>query len=868
MRLLRSKVQVLLGVVVFVVVGYCHGSFGLLTPSAKPYERQYIWPEGKMPDVQAHQIAAKTGEKKAPGFKAEDFRRPYIDWYAPNPACKTDLCVMTISGGGFNSCCDAERLQPAIDRFVKAGITVADVTYRTPRPKGLPIHQSAWEDVQRAVRVVRSEAAKRGFNPEKIGATGISAGAKALLLVATSSLTPAYAPVDEIDKLPCNLLFAIPQAPAYVLTDGQGMPNTREGDAPDVKLVPELKFDEKTCPMCFFQGGIDEYSPFGSTQIYRQLRRMKIPAEVHLFADRWHGFHGDMNKGDDATGWDHWFHRAEEFIRQMNYDGRLGKAEHLLHRYDDNRSRLRCEREDVWPDGKTPPGYTNQCTPFIEWHFPNVQKTRAIQIIFSGGGYHWNKPEGMEVAPARRYLNAKGMTVVTLKYREPRPAGGLAKHTSAWQDLQRTVRIVRSEAAARGLDPNRIGIMGGSAGGHLALMGATSSRHLSYAPIDDIDKIPCNVQWAVAVYPAYSLTDGVDCTNTNCGNGDEDRLVPDFSFDLDTCPVLFLHGDADVYSALASVKAWEQLRRMGIQGEVHTFATRQHCFQNKASPGTGSYTYLDRIWEFMNHKGYNKGIEGQSPLVSKIAAKHKILKQDVWYGHMRTVFDFEGYQAWIVEPNGEWRDGHPWTWTMQWAEAYVRRTGVPDLLAEGWRHVTIDTFRHRMDEDGLRVSRAFQKYLVDELGFAPKANLVGMSWGGFFSIRYAAAFPECVAKIYLDAPLLTLGGGFGISEGAKAGSAFDIGVWAKMPPTDGDWLADPRMPVNMAGVVAKAGIPVLLLYGGQDHTVKPSFNCEPFAERFKSAGGNITVRKRHAFGHHPHGEDPGSTKVITDFFKL
>ena len=53
-------------------------------------------------------------------------------------------------------------------------------------------------------------------------------------------------------------------------------------------------------------------------------------------------------------------------------------------------------------------------------------------------------------------------------------------------------------------------------------------------------------------------------------------------------------------------KAWEQLRRMGIQGELHTLAKRPHCFQSKAAPGTGSYTYLDRIWEFMNHKGYNK----------------------------------------------------------------------------------------------------------------------------------------------------------------------------------------------------------------------------------------------------------------------
>ena len=581
-------------------------SFGPLNPSAQPYEREYIWPDGKMPDVQPHQIAAKTGEAKAPGFKPDEFRRPYIEWYAPNPAKRTDLCVLVVSGGGFNSCCDEKRLQPTIDRLVEMGATIANLTYRTPRPKGLPVHQSGWEDAQRAVRVVRSQAAKRGFNPDKIGATGISAGAKLVLLLATSSQTPAYAPVDEIDQLPCNLLFALPQAPAYVLTDGNGTQNQRDGDAPDVKIVPELKFDEKTCPICFFQGGQDDYSPNGSTQLYRQLRRMKIPAELHLFADRPHGFHGDMNKGEDGTAYDHWFYRGLEFIRQMNYDGRLGADVKLMDRYASDDARGSYEKEDVWPAGKMPSAQTNQCNPYLEWHIPKTLKTKAIQIIYSGGSYMGNSPDSFEVAPARRFLNEKGMTVVTMKYRTPRPLDGLAKHTTAWQDLQRAIRIVRSKAAAKGLDPARIGIMGSSAGGHLTLMGATSSKHRSYWPIDALDKIPCNVQWAVAIYPAYALTDGLERGNAQGGNEDDSRLAPEYSFDLATCPMLFIHGDADGWAAMNSVKAWEQLRRMGIQGELHTLAKRSHCFQRQAAPGTGSYTWLGRIWEFMNAKGFNR----------------------------------------------------------------------------------------------------------------------------------------------------------------------------------------------------------------------------------------------------------------------
>jgi pimeloyl-ACP methyl ester carboxylesterase len=142
--------------------------------------------------------------------------------------------------------------------------------------------------------------------------------------------------------------------------------------------------------------------------------------------------------------------------------------------------------------------------------------------------------------------------------------------------------------------------MGSSAGGHLTLMGVTSSRSRSYILNDAIEKFPCNVQWAVAIYPAYSLTDGIMKPNVNGGNEDDARLVPEFAFDPDTCPTLFIHGDKDVWAAMNSVKCWEQMRRMGIQSELHTLALRGHCFQRKASPGTGSYTWLDRIGEFMN----------------------------------------------------------------------------------------------------------------------------------------------------------------------------------------------------------------------------------------------------------------------------
>ena len=567
-------------------------------------ERVALWPEGKIPDYQAQQIAATTQEVKAPGFKAAEHTMPHLDW-CDAPTTKNGACMILISGGGYNSCCDGVWIDRVAKKFTDLGFACVNLTYRTPRPQGLPIYQSAWADGQRAIRLVRSEATKRGFDPEKIGVFGFSAGSHLTVLLATSSLTPAYTAVDERDQLPCHANWAIPIYTAYALTDGLTGPNTRDGDAIDVALSDVFKFDAKTCPMVLFHGGTDIYSPNGSTQIYRQLRRMKIPAEIHLFADRGHGFMGDPNKGEDGTAYDHWLDRIAEYLRQMNFDGRLGAEEDLMARYPNDDARGSYSKEPIWPEGKMPDVQTNQCTPYLEWHMPKELKTKAIQIIYSGGGYGGNAPDGFEVAPTRRFLNEKGMTVVTIKYRTPRPLN-LAKHTTAWQDVQRAIRIVRSQAAAKGLDPERIGIMGSSAGGHLTLMGATSSKRRAYGPIDDLDKLSCSVQWAVAIYPAYALTDGSNAPNTKGGNEDDAHLVPEFSFDLATCPILFIHGDADGWAAMNSVKCWEQLRRMGIQSDLHTLATRNHCFQKKAAPGTGSYTWMGRIWEFMNQKGFNK----------------------------------------------------------------------------------------------------------------------------------------------------------------------------------------------------------------------------------------------------------------------
>ena len=244
-------------------------------------------------------------------------------------------------------------------------------------------------------------------------------------------------------------------------------------------------------------------------------------------------------------------------------------------------------------------------------------------------------------------------------------------------------------------------------------------------------------------------------------------------------------------------------------------------------------------------------------LVDKIAGEHKIISEDEWYGSHRIKFDFEGLTAWVVEPECEAAQGLPWTWTMQWAEAFVPRTAVPELLSKGWHHVTLEAFDGRATDEFLPTFARFQDYLVNKLGFAPKACLIGMSWGGFFSTRYASAYPDNVKAIYLDAPLLNF-----------EGTGVDIGPWKEEKKEDICWMDDPRMPVNMAQTIAEAGIPILLIYGDRDTVVNPVLNCKLFASRFKRAGGNINIIARGLWEHHPHGLDPGSTAEIQKLFGI
>ena len=94
-------------------------------------------------------------------------------------------------------------------------------------------------------------------------------------------------------------------------------------------------------------------------------------------------------------------------MRQMGFIGPLEPEVEIMSRYNNDDARREKIVEDVWPEGKMPCAQEHQCKPYIEWNFPKQLKTNAIQIMYSGGSYRGNGPDGFEVAPVRRYLTEK-----------------------------------------------------------------------------------------------------------------------------------------------------------------------------------------------------------------------------------------------------------------------------------------------------------------------------------------------------------------------------------------------------------------------------------------------------------------------------
>lgn len=278
--------------------------FAAEDPTTASEESFEIWPD-KAPG----ETERLPNVEQTPG-SAQKVTVPKVIVFRPKKKT-TDACLILFPGGGYNVCYYLGEGYPNAKYWNDKGITVFVLVYRVPRPANEPIYKRAWQDAQRTVRLVRKNANKYGINPEKIGVQGYSAGGHLTLMTAVKSQTNAYSPIDETDKIPCHVNFAMPVYVPYVLEDGMDGPNTQKGNT--AKMLFDLQFDNRTPPMLLIHGDNDIYSPMGSVQVYSKLRKMNIPCELHIFALAPHGF---MHWGqlENARTWQD---RSYEWLKAM-----------------------------------------------------------------------------------------------------------------------------------------------------------------------------------------------------------------------------------------------------------------------------------------------------------------------------------------------------------------------------------------------------------------------------------------------------------------------------------------------------------------------------------------------------------------------
>lgn len=257
------------------------------------------------------------------------------------------------------------------------------------------------------------------------------------------------------------------------------------------------------------------------------------------------------------------------------------------------------EKGDIGPEGlgrATPERpvirLANVSKPTLAVFKPAPEKdTGAAVLVCPGGGYNIlaYDLEGTEVA---EWLNSIGVTGIVLKYRVPRRKDR-EKHDAPLQDAQRALSLMRSKAAEWKIDPERLGILGFSAGGHLSATTATNFDRRNYEAIDDIDKLSCRPDFAVLVYPAYLLKDK------------SDELAPEIRVSENTPPIFFAHAGDDRISPENSIQMYLALKKAGTLGELHVYSSGGHGFGLRPTEHP-CCTWPDRCAAWMKKQGLLK----------------------------------------------------------------------------------------------------------------------------------------------------------------------------------------------------------------------------------------------------------------------
>ncbi len=217
--------------------------------------------------------------------------------------------------------------------------------------------------------------------------------------------------------------------------------------------------------------------------------------------------------------------------------------------------------------------------------------TGAAVLVCPGGGYYILAMdlEGTEVCT---WLNSLGVTGILLKYRVPRRAG-LPHYLPPLQDAQRALGLVRQQAQSLGIDPHRIGVLGFSAGGHLAAALSNNHTARSYPSVDAADQVSCRPDFCVLIYPAY-LT----------GKDPSAAVAVELPVSTANTPPTFIAQTQDDNPYVESTLVYHQaLRNAHVPVEMHLYANGGHGYGLRRTEANVT-AWPDRVAEWMGAAGW------------------------------------------------------------------------------------------------------------------------------------------------------------------------------------------------------------------------------------------------------------------------
>lgn len=201
----------------------------------------------------------------------------------------------------------------------------------------------------------------------------------------------------------------------------------------------------------------------------------------------------------------------------------------------------------------------------------------ASVLIAPGGGYKYLaiNIEGYEVA---EWLNTLGFTAFVLEYRTPNNKLG------ALNDMQRAIRLVREKASEMDLNPNKIGVIGFSAGGHLAMLASSNYNTESYPKTDAIDELSSRPDFALLLYPAY------------LDEGEDNRLSTNITLP-ENMPPLFIFGTLDDPLSNGFLVVAQALKKKKIPFEMHLLPEGGHGYgMRKGNPAAEKWPQFAEKW--------------------------------------------------------------------------------------------------------------------------------------------------------------------------------------------------------------------------------------------------------------------------------